>query len=318
MCLITIDFFEMEEENKQSNYEEANKKESSGKKMIYVVIALAIILGGVIAYVLVRENYIKERNAELMVAYTRLDSISNQMDQKIQEIGMLGGDVEELTLVRDSLIQDKEQLMQSQVKTSKQMKRLRSRVEGYKELLLIKDVEIEGLKKVNQELASENIELKTEKNVLTQNLQKARHTQDKLSEKVALASHLMAENIAIVAVSSRGKEKKGEFRARQIEKLKVTFNIAKNDVAPVEGKDIFMRIIDANDNVLFDVARGSGTFILDGKETFYTAKQEILFDNTEQQLTFIYDKGSEYLPGRYVMEIYTDGYLMGRESFKVK
>ena len=29
-------------------------------------------------------------------------------------------------------------------------------------------------------------------------------------------------------------------------------------------------------------------------------------------------KGSEYAPGRYVMEIYTDGYLMGSKSFRVK
>jgi hypothetical protein len=69
---------------------------------------------------------------------------------------------------------------------------------------------------------------------------------------------------------------------------------------------------------LFDVARGSGTFELDGKETFYTEKQEILFDNTQQQVNFLYEKGSEYLPGRYVMELYTDGYLMGSKSFRVK
>ncbi len=311
-------FFKMAEENKQMDYGQEVKKEGTGKKMMYIVIVLAVLLVGAVAYLLVRENYIKKRNAELMVAYTRLDSISTQLDEKIREIEELGGNIEELTLVRDSLIRDKEELMQSKVRSDKQLRRLRSRVEGYKELLIIKDAEIAKLKKVNEELVSENTELKTEKNVLTQNLQKAKQTQEKLSKKVAIASRLVAENIEIVALNSRGKEKKGEFRARQIEKLKVTFNIAKNDVAPVEGKDIFMRIIDANDNVLFDVARGSGTFVLDGKETFYTAKQEILFDNTEQQITFIYDKGSEYLPGLYVMEIYTDGYLMGKKSFKVK
>jgi cell division protein ZapB len=98
----------------------------------------------------------------------------------------------------------------------------------------------------------------------------------------------------------------------------VNFTIAKNDVAPVSGKEILMRISDDNGNVLFDVARGSGTFELDGKETFYTAKQEILFDNTQQAISFLYNKGSEYLPGRYVMEIFTDGYLMGSKSFRVK
>ena len=184
--------------------------------------------------------------------------------------------------------------------------------------MLAKDKQIEQLKTINEALVTENTTLKTEKNELNQNLQQAKQTQEKLSEKVAVASKLEIEHVKIMAVNEKGKEREDEFRARQIDKLKVEFNIGKNDVAPVEGKEILMRIIDDNGNVLFDVARGSGTFVLDGKETFYTAKQEILFDNTEQKVEFVYDKGSEYDPGRYVMEIYTDGYLMGSKSFRVK
>jgi cell division protein ZapB len=79
-----------------------------------------------------------------------------------------------------------------------------------------------------------------------------------------------------------------------------------------------IRVIDENGQVLFDVARGSGTFLFNGKEEFYTAAQEILFDNTRQQLTFLYDKGSEYPEGTYRLEIYTDDYLIGQGEFGVK
>jgi hypothetical protein len=48
--------------------------------------------------------------------------------------------------------------------------------------------------------------------------------------------------------------------------------LQKNDVAPVSGKEILMRIIDDNGNVLFDVARGSGTFELDGERDFLHRK----------------------------------------------
>jgi hypothetical protein len=183
---------------------------------------------------------------------------------------------------------------------------------------VMKDVEIEELKKLNENLVSENIELKTERNELNQTLRQAQQTQQQLTQKVELASRLVAENIRISASAGGSKPREGEFRARQVEKLTVEFQIGKNDVAPIEGKEILMRIIDENDNVLFDVARGSGTFRLGGKETFYTAKQEILFDNTAQKVTFNYEKGSEYVPGLYNMEIYTDGYLMGNKTFRVK
>jgi len=79
-----------------------------------------------------------------------------------------------------------------------------------------------------------------------------------------------------------------------------------------------IKVTDENGQVIFDVAKGSGTFMLDGKEEFYTAAQEILFDNTRQKLSLIYEKGSEYASGTYTVDIYTDGYKMGQVEFKVK
>jgi hypothetical protein len=297
---------------------ETTTQKKSNKILIYVVAILAVLLVAALVVNFMREDNLKKTNARLMVAYSQLDSIGNEMDQKILQIEQLGGNVDELIMVRDSLEREKTGLLEARTRSERQIRDLRNRVEGYRELLVMKDVEITELKKLNEELVVENIELKTERNVLNQNLREAQKTQEQLTQKVQVASRLEAENISVAALNDKGRAWEDEFRARQISKLQVKFNIAKNDVAPVSGKEILMRIIDDNENVLFDVARGSGTFTLDGKETFYTAKQEILFDNTQQEVSFLYDKGSEYLPGRYVMEIYTDGYKMGSKSFRVK
>ena len=305
-------------EELENNHTAKPEQKKSNRVMIYVVAALAVLLVAALVVNFIRENNLRERNSELMVVYSRLDSIGNEMQLKIVEIEQLGGNIDTLSMIRDSLEIEKEGLLEARTRSTKQIRTLQARVEGYRELLVMKDVEITELKKVNEELVVENKELKTERNVLNKNLRDAKETEEKLTEKVQVASRLEVENIVIAALNQKGKPKEGEFRARQIDKLKVEFNIAKNDVAPVSGKEILMRIIDDNDNVLFDVARGSGTFALDGKETFYTAKQEILFDNSQQAVSFLYDKGSEYLPGRYVMEVYTDGYLMGSKSFRVK
>ena len=296
----------------------ASEPKKSNKTLIYVVVGLAILLVAALVVNFIRENNLKERNAELMLAYSRLDSIGTEMQSKIIEIEELGGNIDTLQMIKDSLEVEKAGLLEFRERSYKEINRLKGRVEGYRELLVLKDTEIAGLKKVNENLVVENTELKTERNELNQNLRAAKKTEEKLTEKVQIASRLEIENIKVAALNQKGKAKEDEFRARQIDKLKVNFNIAKNDVSPVSGKEILMRIIDDNDNVLFDVARGSGTFVLDGKETFYTAKQEILFDNSQQVVSFLYDKGSEYLPGRYVMEVYTEGYLMGSKSFRVK
>jgi chromosome segregation ATPase len=98
------------------------------------------------------------------------------MDSKIIQIEQLGGNVEELTAIRDSLELEKESLLEARTRSNKQIRDLRNRVEGYRELLVMKDVEIEELKKVNEELVVENKELKTERNVLNQNLRDAEKT----------------------------------------------------------------------------------------------------------------------------------------------
>ena len=296
----------------------SSEPKKSNKTLIYVVAGLAVLLVAALVVNFIRENNLKEKNAELMVAYSRLDSIGNEMQAKIIEIEQLGGNIDTLQMIKDSLETEKADLLEFRDRSYKEINRLKSRVEGYRELLVMKDTEIAELKKVNESLVVENTELKTERNELTQTIREAKKTEEQLTEKVQIASRLEIENIMVAALNAKGKAREDEFRARQIDKLKVEFNIAKNDVAPISGKEILMRIIDDNENVLFDVARGSGTFVLDGKETFYTAKQEILFDNTQQVVSFLYDKGSEYLPGRYVMEVYTDGYLMGKKSFRVK
>jgi cell division protein ZapB len=209
------------------------------------------------------------------------------------------------------------ELKRSNKRSSKAIQELKDRVEGYQELLKMKDEEIEKLKNVNTQLFSENKNLKTKQNKLSDSISQLSRNKEELASKVAIASQLKVENMIIKAVNSKGKERNSPFKNRHLQKLKVEFNIAENKVAPIEGKKIIIRVIDSNNQVIFDVARGSGNFILNGKEEFYTSAQEILFDNTKQKLTFFYEKGTEYAEGKYTIEVYTEGYLMGKGEFEV-
>ncbi len=294
-----------------------NKKSNTGL-LVTAIIVLVIALSVFLFLTIQRGSKMEKQENELMLAYGRLDSIGDVLDDKIVQIEELGGNVEELTKVREELEAEKEQLLSNKKYSDTQIRNLRDRLEGYRELLVMKDTEIEELKSVNEQLVVENTELKTERNQLNQTIKEVEKTAQELNNKVKVASQLEAENIAVYAVGSNGKEREGEFRARQIDQIKVEFSIAKNDVAPIEGKEIYIRILDENGNPIFDVAKGSGTFELGGEETFYTAKQEILFDNTQQTLSFIYDKETEYERGTYKMEVFTDGYLMGTKTFRVK
>ena len=252
---------------------------------------------------------------ELASTRQRMTEIRNELDEKIAEVQKLGGDVADLESARAELDME---LKRSIRATGKEIKTLKDKVEGYELLLRNKDEEIAKLQTVNNELLTENRTLKTTKNQLADTISRLNQSKQELASKVAIASQLKAENIKILAVNDRDKERESPFRNRQLSKLKVAFNLAENEVAPIEGKKIMIRIIDENGQVLFDVARGSGTFMYNGKEEFYTAAQEILFDNTRQQLIFMYEKGSDYADGIYTLEIYADDYRIGSGEFTVK
>lgn len=296
------------------------KKSNKKYAIIIAVLSVIIIIQFVSGYLNKQERdqlKLEKSSTEEQLATTmnRLDEISAELDQRIAEIQRLGGDISELTKAKEEI---ETELKRTRRANGQVIKELKDKVEGYELLLKNKDEEIEKLKNVNKELLTENTTLKTEKNQLGDSINRLAKTREELASKVALASQLKAENIRIVAVNDKGRERESPFRSKQVGTIKVEFNLAENNVAPIEGKKIMIRIIDQNDQVLFDVARGSGTFIYNGKEEFYTAAQEILFDNTRQKLTYLYDKGSDYASGTYTLEVYCDDYKMGSGQFTVR
>lgn len=295
-------------------------KKNNKQTIIIALLSVLVIIQVVKIYLDYQEKseiqaQLNTTEEELAATMQRMEELKVELAKKIEEVQKLGGDVADLQKAKAEI---EEQLRRRTQASGKLIKELKDKVEGYELLLKNKDEEIERLKNVNKALMNENVTLKTQKNQLGDSINRLAQTREELAGKVALASRLKAENLRIVALNDRGKEREQPFRARQIAQLKIEFNLAENNVAPIEGKKIMIRIVDENGQVLFDVTRGSGTFIYNGREEFYTQAQEILFDNTRQKLTYIYDKGSDYAPGTYTLEIYCDDYLMGSGKFVVK
>ncbi|GAB5522300.1 MAG: hypothetical protein Roseis2KO_01720 [Roseivirga sp.] len=302
-----------------------NAQNKSGKRdqiRIILIIVIVIIVAAA-GYKIYTDS--QERQA-LQAEYDQtkerlsgqLDSIGSELSTKILEIAELGGDIDSLVTLKDSITNQRDQLQRTRRANKALIQRLDKKVTGYQELLVAKDEQIAELRKLNEDLLEENTGLKEDKNELSATIRAAEEEQRKLEQKISLAAKLRAENVKLYNVNKRGKEKEGDFRARQAEKIKVTFNLADNDVAPVAGHQIMIQLVDPAGNVVFDVARGSGSFKVDGKEQFYTAMQEILFDNTKQELTFVYDKGSAFEKGDYKIIILSDTYEIGQTGFNVR
>ena len=299
---------------------ESKKNNDTAKNILILVLIILVIISGIKLY---RDSQDKEQQFEEILILSednselnmRLDSMTFQLDLRIKEMENLGGDVDSLVAIKDQLIEERNS---DRKRTTAEIANLNKKIDGYSVLLKEKDGEIVQLRAVNEQLYSENKDLKTTKAEIEEEVVKLNMKQQELEEKVNIAATLKAENIVIAAVNSRGRERTDEFRNRHLEKLKVSFSLGDNKVAQAGTKDIYVQVVSPTNQVIFDVAKGSGTFNIDGREEFYTATQDILFDNSQQQLTYFYEKGSDYNSGVYTVKIYADGVMIGSETFEVR
>lgn len=305
-----------------SGENQPKKSTKAPKDYTALFIGIMVLLLGVLVYLYYAKTSVEEENAlqkeEIDRAMLQLDSLSNQLDQKILTISQLGGEIDTLVKLRDELEEQKKQLILEKDSQKRIVANLKDKVGGYEELLRVKDSEILKLKQLNEQLVAENTELKSNTENLSKSIQEINQAKDELAEKVALAGRLKVENLKVFAVNDRGREREEEFKNRQIDKLKITFTVLENEVAPIEGKELYIRIVDPNGDVLFDMARGSGSFIYEGRDMFYSAKHEILYDKNKQKVELNYQNGEEYADGRHKVQVYTEDYLMGEGSFRIK
>jgi hypothetical protein len=294
---------------------------------LWALIGLLIASNAVTIYMLTNKNtkieqqtvQLESTNKDLSATKVKLDSISRELDVRIEEVKKLGGDVTSLENIKAQLEKDKVALLADKRASGVKIEDFQNRIRSYEAMLNKKDEELKKLKGVNQELLSENTGLKEKQNSLSDSISNIEKERQQLAEKVNIAAALKAENLAVNALNDRGKERDGgEYKARQVEKIKVIFSLAENKLARIEGKNIYMRLIEPDGSVPADVNSGGGTFNFEGRELSYTAKQDILFDNTRQRIAFVWSKGSPYKSGKHGVELYADGFKIGQGSFEIK
>ncbi|OIN56928.1 hypothetical protein [Arsenicibacter rosenii] len=272
-----------------------------------------------------KDATINAKTEELLATRAKLDSISTQLDAKISEIQRLGGNIDSLLQIKAELEKDKRSLRNV---NNFDTRKYDQKIKSYEALLVQKDQEIARLKEENgiltqqnQTLTEENTGLKNEKQVLSDSITTYSVKNKELEEKVTVASALRAENIVVNALNSRGKERDGgSYKAKRIDKVKVSFQLAPNGLAKHNDKEIYMRILDPAGAVIADMATGSGEFMYGGKGMIYTSAQTVQFDNTRQTVNFIYGRGGQqrFNEGRHVIEIYSEGFKIGEGEFTVK
>jgi hypothetical protein len=301
-----------------------NKQENTGKKWLLIAIVIILLcINGIQLYlqnnskiqITEQKTIIIDKEAEIKIYGYKLDSIKSELLARYQELAKIGGDTTEMVRLIRELKSQKSSLQKSKDNISALYANLKR---DYDAKLSEQDKEIENIRTERDLLFKENNNLKKSQQSLSDSLSQLKYKKDELTKQVEQAAILKATNVKITFIRKGKEYDEPNYKAKKVEKLKITFDILENKVAKIENKAFYIRVIEPDGAALYDLATGGGSFVVDGKNVYYTAKQELLYDRNASNISFVYSKGSAYKIGTNLIEVYCEGQLIGKGVFILK
>jgi myosin heavy subunit len=305
------------------------KTRKSSNQLVLILLIVSLVVAVFVLFFLMQNNLNTQKSqyekllAEQKTGYEKdLKKLQEDLQEQIAKARQLGENKQSLVDSLENTIKkvqgDREALRRTTQLSQDQVKKYKDKIEAYEMLLQAKDKEIDRLKSTAETLYKENSNLKDIKNqLITENIEE-KTKREQLQTKVDEAAIIKAENVQVNAVDRRGKESSGgQYRASRIEKLNISFSVADNKIAKIGNKDIYLRVIEPTGAVLVNPNTG-GEIKLPNQTLNYSARQQILFDNSRQRINFVFARTGEYQSGRHNVEFYCDGQRIGGGSFDIR
>ena len=201
-----------------------------------------------------------------------------------------------------------EELKQVKATDAAEILRLKKELATLRKILRSYVHEIDSLNRVNEQLRSENQQVKAQYTQATQTISSLSTEKETLSEKVAIASQLDATGITMVGQNKRGKKAR---KIKDVKQFVVSFVISRNITAQAGNRSIYVRITKPNNEVLTN----GGTFAYENKTLEYSAKRDIEYTGEATKVTMYWDVNEFLSKGTYRVAIFADGHNIGNASF---
>ena len=250
------------------------------------------------------------------------ESVKEELSNEYQDL-IIDYEGTRKKITNDSLIakleseQMKVQRLQDELQTvkatnTKRINELKNELETLRTILKNYVQQIDSLNRINEKLTNENRRVTDKYNQATQTVSQLTKEKEQLTETVQLASKLDASSITVNGLTSKDKI---TDKISKMVKIEFQFVINKNITAPVGDKDIYIRIMRPDDDVL--VKSRSNVFTYEDQEINYSAKRTIEYAGEELSVSIYWDIEEYLSPGAYRVDIFADGNLIGKKIFKL-
>ena len=288
------------------------------KKNTLLIVAgslLILILKGV-TILLISE---KQTNKELVMEFNLdKEDLENQYTDFARQYDEL-----KLTVSNDSLsvLLEQEQLKTQRlleelrtVKSSNatEIRRLKKELTSLRKVMIGYINQIDSLNRLTAQQKEIIADVTQKYNAASRQISNLSEEKKNLTKTVTLAAQLDATNISVQPTNKRGKTAK---KVKDIVKFKINFSIVKNITAETGERTLYIRITKPDNDVL--TKSPSNTFPYENRELVYSIKKYIEYNGEEQTVTVYWDVEEYLYAGTYRVDIFTDGTLIGSQSFNL-
>ena len=284
---------------------------------------LQIVVGSLLVLLLIGVTVLliseKRTNNELVQEFNlEKEDLENQYTDFAKQYDEL-----KLTVSNDSLsvLLEQEQLktqrLLEELRTVKstnatEIRRLKKELATLRKVMIGYINQIDSLSRLTNHQKEVIADVTRKYNVASQQISNLSEEKKNLNKKVTLAAQLDATNINIQATNKRGKKAK---KVKDVVKLKINFTIVKNITAETGERTLYVRITKPDNDVLSKNA--SNTFPYENRELAYSIKKYIEYNGEEQSVTVYWDVEEFLYAGSYSVDIFSDGTLIGSQSFNL-
>ena len=290
------------------------------KKNLIIIIAVATVLVGAIAFLGVRLSKANKANAEMVQLFelekeemeNEYSAFATQYDE--MQI-LISNDSLVAQLEREKLRTQQllEELRATKASNAAEIARLKKELKTVRTVMRSYVVQIDSLNQVNEKLTKENKRVRTQYAEVTKRVETLQEEAKNLSDKVTLAAQLDATNIRIHPRNKKGKD---TYSVKSIIKFAIDFSIVKNITASTGERVIYVRIAKPDGSVLTKSA--SHTFPYENTKLEYSIKKLIEYTGEEQNVTVYWDVEEFLNPGEYTVYLFSDGVMIGEKSFTLE
>lgn len=298
------------------------RDQDSKKVIVIVVIAILLAINGLLLWQFFdKKSHLEEVNLALEATLSEKESLSAEL-QKVktdyERITQENATLHNQLTVKDEEIRTKMSEIQRLINSgdAAQLKKAKTELESLRQLNQGYLAQIDSLNRSNTDLMEKNTVLTTSLQDERGRLQNLMSENAILANKVAIGSVLKTINLQATGIRYRSNGKEVETnKASTVERIKICFTILENLVAEKGTKDAYFRVLSPDGAVM---STSSETFMYNNQATLYTMRETFEYDNRDVDVCFHWAKGSIYIKGKYQIEIYIDGSLVGSTSLTMK